>query len=81
MNTRNNYAVTSENVSSALSRFASVASSSGMEIYQAVSYATATNETLQNPEKTGNALKTIITNLNGLKTSAKDGSISLKFGA
>lgn len=50
-------------------------------MYQAVSYAMGTNETLQNSEKTGNALKTIITNLNGLKTSSKDGSISLKFGA
>ena len=69
----NNYAVTSGDMSEALSRFASVANSSGVEAYQAISYAMGTNESIQNAEKTGNSLKTIITNLNGLRTSAKDG--------
>ena len=71
----NNYAVTSGDMSEALSRFASVANSSGVEAYQAISYAMGTNESIQNAEKTGNSLKTIITNLNGLRTSAKDGTI------
>ena len=71
----NNYAVTSGDMSESLSRFASVAKSSGVTIDQALSYAMGTNESIQNAEKTGNSLKTIITNLNGLRTSAKDGSI------
>lgn len=62
-------------MSEALSRFASVAKSSGVTIDQALSYAMGTNESIQNAEKTGNSLKTIITNLNGLRTSAKDGTI------
>lgn len=73
----NNFAVTSGDMSTAMSKFASVASASGIEAYQAISYAVGTNETLQDAGKTGNALKTILTNLNGLKTSAKDGSIGL----
>lgn len=73
----NNFAVTSGDMSTSMSKFASVASASGIEAYQAISYAVGANETLQNAGKTGNALKTILTNLNGLKTSAKDGSIGL----
>ena len=69
----NNYAVTSGGMSEALSRFASVAKSSGVTIDQALSYAMGTQESVQNSEKVGNGLKTIITNLNGLRTSAKDG--------
>lgn len=52
----NNYAVTSGDMSEALSRFASVANSSGVEAYQAISYAMGTNESIQNAEKTGNSL-------------------------
>lgn len=73
----NNYAVTAGDMGVALSKFASVANSSGISAYEAISYAMGTNETLQNAAKTGNALKTILTNLNGLKTSAKDGSVKL----
>ena len=69
----NNFAVTSGDMSNALSRFANVANSSGISIDQALSYAMATQESVQNSEKVGNGLKTIITNLNGLRTSAKDG--------
>ena len=71
----NKYAVTSGDMSNALSRFANVANTSGIEAYQAISYAMGTQESVQNSEKVGNGLKTIITNLNGLRTSAKDGSI------
>ena len=69
----NNFAVTSGDMSEALSRFANVANTSGISIDQALSYAMATQESVQNSEKVGNGLKTIITNLNGLRTSAKDG--------
>ena len=69
----NKYAVTSGDMSNALSRFANVANTSGIEAYQAISYAMGTQESVQNSEKVGNGLKTIITNLNGLRTSAKDG--------
>ena len=69
----NNFSVTSGDMSEALSRFANVANTSGISIDQALSYAMATQESVQNSEKVGNGLKTIITNLNGLRTSAKDG--------
>ena len=48
----NNYAVTSGGMSEALSRFASVAKSSGVTIDQALSYVMGTNESIQNAEKT-----------------------------
>ena len=52
----NNFAVTSGDMSNALSRFANVANSSGISIDQALSYAMATQESVQNSEKVGNGL-------------------------
>lgn len=71
----NNYAVTSGDMSDALSRFASVAKTSGIDAMTALSYAVGTNEIVQSSEKTGTGLKSIITNLNGLTTSAKTGEL------
>ena len=52
----NNFAVTSGDMSNALSRFANVANNSGISIDQALSYAMATQESVQNSEKVGNGL-------------------------
>ena len=52
----NKYAVTSGDMSNALSRFANVANTSGIEAYQAISYAMGTQESVQNSEKVGNGL-------------------------
>ena len=58
-----------------LSKFASVAKSSGAEAFEAMSYVVGANETVQNASKVGTAMKTIISRMNGLQASAKDGSI------
>ena len=71
----NNYAVTSADVAMGLSKFASVAKSSGAEAFEAMSYVVGANETVQNANKVGTAMKTIISRMNGLQASAKDGSI------
>ena len=73
----NNYAVTAGDMTTALSRFANVASTNGVPAIEAMSYALGAQETIQDASKVGNGLKTIMTNLTGLKTSAKDGSIGL----
>ena len=73
----NNYAVTAGDMTTALSKFANVASTNGVPAIEAMSYALGAQETIQDASKVGNGLKTIMTNLTGLKTSAKDGSIGL----
>ena len=64
-------------MTTALSRFANVASTNGVPAIEDMSYALGAQETIQDASKVGNGLKTIMTNLTGLKTSAKDGSIGL----
>lgn len=64
-------------MTTALSKFANVASTNGVPAIEAMSYALGAQETIQDASKVGNGLKTIMTNLTGLKTSAKDGSIGL----
>ena len=73
----NNYAVTTADMTTAMSKFANVASTNGVPAMQAMSYALGAQETIQDASKVGNGLKTIMTNLTGLKTSAKDGTIGL----
>ena len=64
-------------MTTALSKFANVASTNGVPAIEAMSYALGAQETIQDASKVGNGIKTIMTNLTGLKTSAKDGSIGL----
>lgn len=73
----NNYAVTGKDVSEAMMRSASVAKTLGVNMQELVGIIIAGQEPLQNASKLGNGLKTIMQNMAGWKTSAKDGSISM----
>ena len=77
MNKTNNFAVTSGDVGVALQQSASIFNTAGIDMNEGISYIVAANESVQNASKVGTALKTITANLQGVKTSAKDGSISL----
>ena len=73
----NNYAVTGADVAEASSRSASVAKTLGLDMKELFAIIVAGQEPLQNASKVGTGIKTILQNLTGLKTSAKDGSISM----
>ena len=73
----NNYAVTTGDLGEILSRSASSLQAYGVSMTDSMALGAGMNEILQNSEKAGTSLKTVAINLGGLKTSAKDGSISL----
>lgn len=60
-----------------MKRGGAVLASYNVSLADSIGLITATNEALQNPERVGNGLKTIAINLAGMKTSAKDGTMSL----
>lgn len=77
MNTRNNFAISSEGVSQALQRGGAVLSNYGVSLADSVAMISGANESIQNPERIGNGLKSIAINLSGMKTNAKSGNMEL----
>lgn len=77
MNIRNNYAIGTDGIAEAMKRGGAVLASYNVSLSDSIGLITATNEALQNPERVGNGLKTIAINLAGMKTNAKDGTMSL----
>ena len=73
----NNYAISTEGVVEALKRGGSTLSNYGISVADSMAMIAGANESLQDPERVGNGLKSIAINLAGLKTSTKDGSIEL----
>ena len=73
----NNFAISSEGVTQALSRGGSVLSNYGVSIADSVAIISAANESIQDPQRVGNGLKTIALNLSGMKTNARTGAMEL----
>lgn len=73
----NNYAVTAGDMTKALSKFASVSQMNGTSISESMAMIIGAQESVQNADKVGTAIKAMSVNLTGLKTSAEDGSIKL----
>ena len=73
----NNFAISSEGVTQALSRGGSVLANYGVTLADSVAMISSANESIQNPERIGNGLKSIAINLGGLKTNAKTGAMEL----
>lgn len=69
----NNFAITNEGVGEAMARSAAMLNEHGVAIEEAVAIIAAGNESLQNPEKLGNAAKTIASRLSGIGYSTKEG--------
>lgn len=73
----NNYAIGTDGVAEAMKRGGAVLKQYGVSLEDSVGLITASNESIQNPEKVGNGLKSIAINLSGMKANAKDGSLEL----
>ena len=73
----NNFAISSEGVTQALSRGGSVLSNYGVSLADSVALISSANESIQDPQRVGNGLKTIAINLAGMKTNAKTGAMEL----
>lgn len=73
----NNYAIDSVGLSSALADVGSVLNAYGISLGDSIALITAANESMGDPTKVANGLKSIAINMAGLQTSAKDGTITL----
>ena len=60
-----------------MSRGGSVLANYGVTLADSVAMISSANESIQNPERIGNGLKSIAINLGGLKTNAKTGAMEL----
>ena len=60
-----------------MSRGGSVLANYGVTLADSVAMISSANESIQNPERVGNGLKSIAINLGGLKTNAKTGAMEL----
>ena len=73
----NNFAISSEGVTQALSRGGSVLSNYGVSIADSIAIISAANESIQDPQRVGNGLKTIAIRLSGVQANAKTGTLEL----
>ena len=74
---RNNFAISSDGVTEALQRGGSVLANYGVDLKDSVAMITGANESLQDPARIGNGLKSIAINLSGIKANAKTGNLEL----
>lgn len=68
----NHYAIDTEGIGNALKRSANSFKVSGTSLDKSIAILTAGNTTAQNPEKVGNAFKTITARIRGAKTELED---------
>lgn len=68
----NNYAISAEGIGEALRRSSAVLTQAGNSIEESVALITAANTTIQNPERVGNALKTIAMRIRGVSEEGED---------
>lgn len=68
----NNFAISSGGIGEALQRSASSMATANNTLDETISLITAANEVVQNPEKVGNAFKTISMRIRGAKTELED---------
>ena len=73
----NNYSIGVEGLTSAISAGGSTLSAYGVSLGDTIGLMTAANNSIQDPSRVGNGLKTISVALQGIKTSADTGELSL----
>lgn len=73
----NNFAISTADVGEAMQVSSAAMQTNGVTMQESVGMIVAMNEVLQDASRSGNALKSIGVNLSGIKTSAKDGTLSL----
>lgn len=74
--TGNKFSISSGGVGEALLNSASALSAAGNTLDESIALITAANETIQNPEKVGTAMKTLSLYLRAAKTEAEEAGIS-----
>ena len=77
MNKRNNFAISTEGIISAMQSGGTVLHSYGIDMQETIALITGANKTLQDPSVTGNGLKSIAINMAGIKADAYTGELAL----
>ena len=77
----NNYAISTEGVTQALQNGGSVLSSYGVTLSDSIAMITAANESMQDPSRIGNGLRSLAINFAGIKTNAKEGTLEMNKSA
>ena len=73
----NNFAISTEGVTDALQNGGAVLSTYGVTLSDSIAMISGANESLQDPSRIGNGLRSLAINFAGLKTNAKDGTIEM----
>ena len=77
MNKRNNFAISTEGIISAMQSGGTVLHSYGIDMEKTIALITGANKTLQDPNVVGNGLKSIAINMAGIKADAYTGELAL----
>ena len=77
----NNFAISSEGVTQALQNGGATLSAYGVTLSDSIAMITAANESMQDPARIGNGLRSIAVNFAGIKANAKTGTLELNKSA
>ena len=77
----NNFAISSEGVTQALQNGGATLSAYGVTLSDSIAMITAANESMQDPARVGNGLRSIAVNFAGIKANAKTGTLELNKSA
>ena len=77
----NNFAISSEGVTQALQNGGATLSAYGVTLSDSIAMITAANESMQDPSRIGNGLRSIAVNFAGIKANAKTGTLELNKSA
>jgi DNA repair exonuclease SbcCD ATPase subunit len=77
----NNWAISTEGVTQALQNGGSVLSSYGVTLSDSIAMISSANESMQDPSRIGNGLRSLAINFAGIKTNAKEGTIEMNKSA
>lgn len=78
---RNNWAISTEGVTQALQNGGSVLSSYGITLSDSIAMISSANESMQDPSRIGNGLRSLAINFAGIKTNAKEGTLEMNKSA
>ena len=77
----NNWAISTEGVTQALQNGGSVLSSYGVTLSDSIAMISSANESMQDPSRIGNGLRSLAINFAGIKTNAKEGTLEMNKSA
>ena len=77
----NNWAISSQGVTEALQNGGAVLSTYGVTLSDSIAMISSANESLQDPSRIGNGLRSLAVNFAGIKTNAKEGTVEMNKSA